>query len=68
MVRCARALAQGFPFVRVDLYSVSGRTVFGEMTWHPSAGLSDFTPDSYNTYWGDQIPLPPRMTRSWLTR
>ena len=67
MVECARHLARGLPFVRVDLYSVSGRTVLGEMTWQPSAGTSQFSPERYNQYWGDQIPLP-RMTRSGLSR
>jgi hypothetical protein len=58
MVACARSLSRGWPFVRVDLYSIEGRTVFGEMTWHPSAGTSHFIPESYDRYWGDQLHLP----------
>lgn len=38
MLEVVRKLAAGFEFVRVDLYSVGRRIVFGEMT---------FTPDVY---------------------
>ena len=41
------------------LYSIEGRTVFGEMSWHPAAGASRFIPESYDRYWGDQLTLPP---------
>ena len=33
MILAARALSQGFPFVRVDFYSIRERVIFGEMTW-----------------------------------
>ena len=58
MVACARSLSRGWPYVRVDLYSIEGRTVFGEMSWHPAAGASRFIPESYDRYWGDQLTLP----------
>ncbi|HSE03967.1 MAG TPA: ATP-grasp fold amidoligase family protein [Methylomirabilota bacterium] len=58
LVDCARRLSRGWPFVRVDLYSVEGRTVFGEMSWHPGAGTNHFVPRSYDRYWGDRIELP----------
>lgn len=43
MLSCARRLSAGFRYVRVDLYSVGGRTVFGEMTWYPGGGLETFS-------------------------
>ncbi len=58
MIDFARKLSRGFPFVRVDLYSVKGRTMFGEITFYPEGGLSYFVPDSYDMYWGEQIQLP----------
>ncbi|MEX2222444.1 MAG: ATP-grasp fold amidoligase family protein [Candidatus Rokuibacteriota bacterium] len=58
MVAAARSLARGWPFVRVDLYSVEGRTIFGEMTWSPGAGTNRFIPESYDRYWGNQLQLP----------
>ncbi|MGD6980975.1 ATP-grasp fold amidoligase family protein [Citricoccus sp. CH26A] len=35
----ARKLAEGIPFVRVDLYSTGKRIYFGEMTFLPQGGL-----------------------------
>jgi len=66
MLACARSLSQGLPFVRVDLYAITGRTVFGEMTWQPAAGRNGFLPEGYNKYWGDELRLPAK-TRSWLS-
>jgi hypothetical protein len=66
MVACARALSHGFPFVRVDLYSIGGRTVFDEMTWYPAAGEIRFVPESYDHYWGEALRLPAKTrTRRW---
>lgn len=39
MVEYAETLSRPFPFVRVDFYEVSGKLVFGEMTFTPSAGF-----------------------------
>ncbi|XLS28029.1 ATP-grasp fold amidoligase family protein [Flavobacteriaceae bacterium M23B6Z8] len=58
MVTVARKLADKFPFVRVDLYNINGRIVFGEMTFYPGDGRIDFTPDRYNKIVGDMITLP----------
>ncbi|WP_256259865.1 ATP-grasp fold amidoligase family protein [Winogradskyella luteola] len=59
MVSCAEALADGFPFVRVDFYSVNGKTIFGEMTFYPSDARKDFYPEEYNKIIGDYFKLPP---------
>jgi hypothetical protein len=40
MVSVARALSEGFDFIRVDLYNVQGRVYFGELTCTPSGGMS----------------------------
>jgi hypothetical protein len=58
MVECARRLSAGWPFVRVDLYEVDGRTVFSELTLYPGAGASRFIPEEYDRYWGDALQLP----------
>ncbi len=47
-----------FPFVKVDFYSIDGKTIFGEMTFYPSDGRKDFIPDKYNKIIGDEIELP----------
>ena len=58
MVRLSEILAANFPFVRVDFYSIKGKTIFGEMTFYPSDGRKDFIPNEYNKIIGDYIKLP----------
>lgn len=52
MREVAAALARGIDFVRVDLYNVHGRIVFGEMTFTPRAGRFRFTPSSWDAILG----------------
>jgi hypothetical protein len=59
MVAVARELCGGFPFIRVDLYSIQGKLVFGEFTFYPDSGVVPFTPDRYNYFFGDLFVLPP---------
>jgi hypothetical protein len=58
MLSCAARLAAGMPFVRVDLYEVEGRIVFGELTFLPEAGLGAFTPASFDRELGELLQLP----------
>ena len=58
MISLSEILAENFPFVRVDFYSVSGKIIFGEMTFYPSDGRKDFYPENYNKILGDLIVLP----------
>ncbi len=58
MIKFAEILSGNFPFVRVDFYSIQGKTIFGEMTFYPSDGRKDFIPDEYNKIIGDYIILP----------
>ena len=58
MVAVATKLAADFPFVRVDLYNIDGRIVFGEMTFYPSDGRNEFRPEEYNRILGDYLKLP----------
>jgi hypothetical protein len=58
MIAIARALCQGFPFIRVDLYSVNGKILFGELTFYPDSGTNPFSPDNYNYFFGDLFILP----------
>jgi len=53
-------LSQGFIFVRVDLYSVSGKTLFGEMTFFPTGGIKRLGVERLNKEMGDLIKLPAR--------
>ncbi|WP_261374430.1 ATP-grasp fold amidoligase family protein [Dokdonia sp. Hel_I_53] len=58
MIEVSKKLSENFPFVRVDLYSVNGRTVFGEMTFYPSDARKEFYPKKYNEIIGNYFKLP----------
>lgn len=53
MLRIAKVLSEGFPFVRVDLYNIEGRIYFGELTFYPWTGYVQFTPDSFDFELGE---------------
>lgn len=57
MVKIAEILSEGFKYVRVDLYSVDGQVLFGEMTFTPTSGYSKWKPKEYDQYWGQFIEL-----------
>lgn len=57
MIDCATKLSKGFPFVRVDLYSVNGKTYFGEMTFYCSGARRVFVPLELNDKYGNMINL-----------
>ena len=48
MLQVVKTLAQKHVHVRVDLYNINGRIVFGELTFTHGSGLTKFYPD--NTY------------------
>jgi hypothetical protein len=58
MVEMARVLSAGFPFVRVDLYNMSGKIYFGELTFYPGGGGEDFCPVEYDGVFGSHLVLP----------
>lgn len=57
MLKVAAELSKGFPFVRVDLYYVEGRVIFGELTFYPWSGYVQFEPDSFDFELGDMFDL-----------
>ena len=58
MLRIAEILCEGFPAVRVDLYSVNGRVFFGELTFFPWSGYVQFEPDAFDFEMGEKFILP----------
>jgi hypothetical protein len=60
MIALAERLGRETDFVRVDLYSVPGRIVFGEMTSYPAGGNSPFFPASFNAEFGRHWTVPAR--------
>lgn len=57
MINVAEKLAEPFAFVRVDLYNIDGRIVFGELTWIPQGGSGRIFPESFDLYLGEKIKV-----------
>lgn len=57
MKRIASKLSGGFPYVRVDLYSINNRIYFGEMTFTPASGGDKFTPDAADFMLGELLSI-----------
>jgi hypothetical protein len=60
MISIAERLAAETDFVRVDLYSLPDRIVFGELTSYPAGGESPFEPVSFNADFGRPWTVPAR--------
>lgn len=58
MIECARCLAKGLSFVRLDMYYVNDEIKFGEITFYPSTGWGMFTPNEWSLKLGNMIKLP----------
>ena len=57
MIEIATILAQDFPAVRVDLYDIKGKIIFGELTFYPWSGYVQFTPDGWDYRLGEHFKL-----------
>lgn len=57
MLEIAEKLSIGIDFVRVDLYSIRDRVIFGEMTNYPAAGTNSFDPPEYEKSISDIFKL-----------
>lgn len=51
-------LAEGIPFVRVDLYVIYDKEYFGELTFFPAGGFGEFHPSVWDTKLGELIRIP----------
>ena len=58
MTKLSETLARNLPFVRVDFYSINGKSIFGEMTFYPGDARKSFYPEEYNNIIGDYFKLP----------
>ncbi len=63
MLDTARRLSAPFPHVRVDLYNLAGRVVFGELTFFSGTGYTAFDPDSFDFVLGEAFRLPESIRR-----
>ena len=58
MLHIAKLLSKGIPEVRVDLYNVNGKILFGEMTFFHWSGMMPFEPEEWDYKFGSWIKLP----------
>ena len=58
MVSIAEELSKQFPHVRVDLYNVKGKIIFGELTFFGASGYQQYNPDSFDFELGNKFILP----------
>ncbi len=62
MIHIAEALGHDTDFVRVDLYDVNRRIVFGELTSYPGGAREAFIPESFDVELGRCWTVPLRYT------
>jgi len=59
MVEIAEKLSKPFDYVRVDLYNMSGKIYFGELTHYTTSGYTIFEPKSFDhklgRYWKAEV-------------
>jgi hypothetical protein len=58
MIEIAEVLSKDFPHVRVDLYNIKGRILFGELTFYNASGYTVFSPDEFDFILGKEFDLP----------
>lgn len=58
MLSIAEKISKGFPFVRVDLYNLSGKIIFGEMTFTPASGSDPGLSYDLDLFLGENLKLP----------
>ena len=52
MIDSAEKIGEQFDFIRVDLYSVGGAIMFGEVAFYPGAGMVKFEPREWDMKFG----------------
>lgn len=57
MIKVAEILSEDFPHVRVDLYNIKGKIIFGELTFYNASGYTIFTPDEFDFILGEEFDL-----------
>ena len=63
MKQLASKLSIGIPHVRVDMYNVSGKIYFGELTFFHHGGITPFHPEEWDNTFGSWIKLPGKYNK-----
>lgn len=65
MIKLARVLSKGFPFLRVDFYSIGEKVYFGELTLFPASGFGKWTDPKWDEIIGEWLVLPEKMENDY---
>lgn len=57
MLDAAKVLSAPFPHVRVDMYNINGKIIFGELTFFNASGYVQFTPDTFDYKMGEKFHI-----------
>jgi len=69
MLNLARKLSKEFLHVRVDLYEVNGKVVFGELSFTKGAGFNRISPASFDVLMGSWLELPKKVgEKCWIIK
>lgn len=63
IIAVAKKLSEDFIFVRVDVYNVQNRLIFGELTWIPMGGYCLINPSEFDELFGEWLKLPLRKSK-----
>ncbi len=58
MVEFCKILSKDIPFLRVDLYQISGKVYFSELTFFPGSGMTKFRNPEHDIEIGKMLTLP----------
>lgn len=61
ILKYAKKLSAGLPFVRTDFYVVDERVIFGELTFYPASGFKRFVPQYFDDLFGSWLTLLPDL-------
>jgi hypothetical protein len=57
MIFIAKTLSKGYPHIRVDLYNIAGKVYFGELTYTPENGMTQWNPKSLDLEYGKLMDI-----------
>lgn len=58
MIKLAKKLSKGIPFLRVDFYEINKKVYFSELTFYPGSGFTPFVPSEWDRKVGELLKLP----------
>ena len=57
IIRIAEILAEPFPYVRVDFYSINEKLYVGELTFYSGGGFTKISPSEWDHIFGEELDI-----------